>query len=80
MVQGGRHLFPKLPAALRDVKQVGVIGWGSQGPAQVRIRCIMECTLPMPDRGILCMCDGLTADGTVRLSRLVAGAEHARVA
>jgi ketol-acid reductoisomerase len=34
VVQGGRHLFPLLPQALAGVKQIGVIGWGSQGPAQ----------------------------------------------
>ncbi|KAG8464717.1 hypothetical protein KFE25_010085 [Diacronema lutheri] len=36
IVRGGRTLFPKLPAALEGVKQIGVIGWGSQGPAQAQ--------------------------------------------
>jgi ketol-acid reductoisomerase len=36
IVRGGRNLFPKLPAALAGVKQIGVIGWGSQGPAQAQ--------------------------------------------
>lgn len=36
VIKGGRHLFPKLPAALEGVKTVGVIGWGSQGPAQAQ--------------------------------------------
>jgi ketol-acid reductoisomerase len=36
IVRGGRHLFHKLPAALAGVKQIGVIGWGSQGPAQAQ--------------------------------------------
>lgn len=36
IVRGGRSLFPKLPAALEGVKQIGVIGWGSQGPAQAQ--------------------------------------------
>lgn len=36
VVRGGRHLFPKLEAALEGVKQIGVIGWGSQGPAQAQ--------------------------------------------
>ena len=36
VVRGGRHLFDKLPAALDGVKQIGVIGWGSQGPAQAQ--------------------------------------------
>jgi ketol-acid reductoisomerase len=34
IVRGGRHLFPLLPKALSGVRQIGVIGWGSQGPAQ----------------------------------------------
>ncbi|MDA3950447.1 MAG: ketol-acid reductoisomerase [Spirochaeta sp.] len=36
IVPGGRHLFAKLPAAFDGVKQIGVIGWGSQGPAQAQ--------------------------------------------
>lgn len=36
IVRGGRHLFEKLPAAFTGVKQIGVIGWGSQGPAQAQ--------------------------------------------
>jgi ketol-acid reductoisomerase len=36
IVRGGRHLFPKLPAAFTGVQQIGVIGWGSQGPAQAQ--------------------------------------------
>jgi ketol-acid reductoisomerase len=34
VVKGGRHLFPKLKQAFKDVKQIGVIGYSSQGPAQ----------------------------------------------
>lgn len=34
IVRGGRHLFPLLPKAFDGVKQIGFIGWGSQGPAQ----------------------------------------------
>src|SRR5258708_40132903 len=34
IIKGGRHLFPLLPKALAGIKQIGVIGWGSQGPAQ----------------------------------------------
>src|SRR3954466_15813852 len=34
IIKGGRHLFPLLPKAFAGVKQIGVIGWGSQGPAQ----------------------------------------------
>jgi len=34
VVKGGRHLFPLLPKAFAGIKQIGVIGWGSQGPAQ----------------------------------------------
>jgi ketol-acid reductoisomerase len=36
IVKGGRHLFPLLPKALGGIKQIGVIGWGSQGPAQAQ--------------------------------------------
>ncbi len=34
IVRGGRKLFPLLPKAFEGVKQIGFIGWGSQGPAQ----------------------------------------------
>jgi ketol-acid reductoisomerase len=36
VVRGGRHLFPKLPDALTGIGKIGVIGWGSQGPAQAQ--------------------------------------------
>ena len=36
IVKGGRHLFPLLSKAFAGVKQIGVIGWGSQGPAQAQ--------------------------------------------
>lgn len=36
IVRGGRHLLPLLPQALAGVRQIGVIGWGSQGPAQAQ--------------------------------------------
>jgi len=35
-LRGGRHLFKLLPQALVGVEQIGVIGWGSQGPAQAQ--------------------------------------------
>src|ERR1700687_5537075 len=35
-LRGGRNLFPLLPKALAGISQVGVIGWGSQGPAQAQ--------------------------------------------
>ena len=34
IVRGNRNLFPLLPKAFEGVKQIGFIGWGSQGPAQ----------------------------------------------
>lgn len=34
IVRGGRDKFPKLKEAFAGIKQVGVIGWGSQAPAQ----------------------------------------------
>ena len=36
IVRGGRHLLPLLPKAFEGIKQIGVIGWGSQGPAQAQ--------------------------------------------
>lgn len=36
VVRGGRHLFGMLPAALAGVERIGVIGWGSQAPAQAQ--------------------------------------------
>ncbi len=36
IVRGGRNLFPLLPKAFEGIKQIGVIGWSSQGPAQAQ--------------------------------------------
>jgi ketol-acid reductoisomerase len=36
IVQGGRDLFPLLPAAFAGIERIGVIGWGSQAPAQAQ--------------------------------------------
>ncbi|MBU0479492.1 MAG: ketol-acid reductoisomerase [Proteobacteria bacterium] len=36
VVVGGRDKFPLLPKAFAGIKQIGVIGWGSQGPAQAQ--------------------------------------------
>ncbi len=36
IVRGGRDKFPLLPKAFDGVAQIGVIGWGSQGPAQAQ--------------------------------------------
>ncbi len=36
IVRGKRHLFGLLPKAFEGVRQIGVIGWSSQGPAQAR--------------------------------------------
>ncbi len=36
IVRGGRHLFSLLPKAFDGIKTIGVIGWGSQGPAQAQ--------------------------------------------
>jgi ketol-acid reductoisomerase len=36
VIRGGRDLLPLLPKAFEGVKQIGVIGWGSQGPAQAQ--------------------------------------------
>ena len=36
IVAGGRDLFHLLPKAFDGIKQIGVIGWSSQGPAQAQ--------------------------------------------
>jgi ketol-acid reductoisomerase len=36
VLPGGRHLFGLLPKAFEGITQIGVIGWGSQGPAQAQ--------------------------------------------
>ncbi|KAL5860926.1 hypothetical protein ACOSQ4_002222 [Xanthoceras sorbifolium] len=36
IVRGGRDFFKLLPDAFKGIKQIGVIGWGSQGPAQAQ--------------------------------------------
>src|SRR5215212_8237565 len=36
IVKGGRDLFTLLPKAFDGIKQIGVIGWSSQGPAQAQ--------------------------------------------
>lgn len=33
---GGRHLLPLLPQAFKGIEEIGVIGWGSQAPAQAQ--------------------------------------------
>lgn len=33
---GGKKYFSKLPKAFKNVRQIGVIGWSSQGPAQAQ--------------------------------------------
>ena len=36
IVKGGRDLFPLLPKAFEGIQKIGVIGWGSQAPAQAQ--------------------------------------------
>lgn len=36
IVRGGRDLFSLLPKAFAGIKQIGIMGWGSQGPAQAQ--------------------------------------------
>ncbi|MEJ2688803.1 MAG: ketol-acid reductoisomerase, partial [Deltaproteobacteria bacterium] len=36
IVRGGRDKFSLLPKAFAGIKQIGFIGWGSQGPAQAQ--------------------------------------------
>lgn len=43
IVRGGRDKFPKLKQAFAGIKSIGVIGWGSQAPAQAQnLRDSME--------------------------------------
>ena len=44
--RGGRDKYKLLPEAFKGIKQIGVIGWGSQAPAQaqnlrdsIKVRC-----------------------------------------
>lgn len=41
---GGRDKLEKLPQAFAGIKQIGVIGWGSQAPAQVSIVIMHSAT------------------------------------
>lgn len=36
VIKGGRDKYALLPKAFEGIKQVGVIGWGSQAPAQAQ--------------------------------------------
>jgi ketol-acid reductoisomerase len=36
IVRGGRDLFGRLPEAFEGIRQIGVLGWSSQGPAQAQ--------------------------------------------
>lgn len=36
LVRGGKDLFHIVPKAFDGIKQIGIIGWGSQGPAQAQ--------------------------------------------
>jgi len=48
VVRGGRHLFEKLPAAFEGIERIGVIGWGSQGPAQAQnLRESLDGSIPV---------------------------------
>ena len=45
VVKGGRDLFPLVHQVFADINQIGVIGWGSQGPAQAQnLRDTLEGT------------------------------------
>jgi ketol-acid reductoisomerase len=50
IVKGGRDLFPLLGDAFKGIKKIGVIGWGSQAPAQAQnIRdSVTEAGLDIP--------------------------------
>lgn len=45
VIKGGRDLFPLVHTVFADISQIGVIGWGSQGPAQAQnLRDTLEGT------------------------------------
>lgn len=45
IVRGGRECFSLVPRAFEGIKQIGVLGWGSQGPAQaMNLRETLEGT------------------------------------
>ena len=76
IVKGGRHLFPLLPKAFAGVKQIGVIGWGSQGPAQAQnLRDSLEGTGIKVKVGLRA---GSRLDGAGARGRLHRGERHAR--
>ena len=76
IVKGGRHLFPLLPKAFAGVKQIGVIGWGSQGPAQAQnLRDSLEGTGISVKVGLR---GGSDVDGAGARRRLHRGERHAR--
>ncbi len=55
-VRGGRHLFPLLPKALRGITTIGVIGWGSQAPAQAQN--LRESLAGAPNRVVVGLREG----------------------
>ena len=75
IVKGGRHLFPLLAKAFAGVKQIGVIGWGSQGPAQAQnLRDSLEGTGIKVKVGLRA---GSSLDGRGAQGRLHRGERHA---
>ena len=76
IVKGGRHLFPLLPKAFAGVKQIGVIGWGSQGPAQAQnLRDSLEGTGIKVKVGLRA---GSGSMAEARKAGLLRGERHAR--
>ena len=76
IVRGGRHLFPLLPKAFDGIKQIGVIGWGSQGPAQAQnLRDSLAGTGIKVKVGLR---DGLVVGQRRREARLHRAERHAR--
>jgi ketol-acid reductoisomerase len=64
ILRGGRHLFPLLPKALNGVRQIGVIGWGSQGPAQAEN--LRDSLAGSPIRVVVGLRDGSPSVGAAR--------------
>ena len=72
IVRGGRNLCELLPEAFEGISQIGVIGWGSQGPAQaMNLRDSLEGTAVKVKIGLrersasiaLAEAEGFTAEG-----------------
>ena len=70
-VRGGRHLFPLLPKALDGIRTIGVIGWGSQGPAQAQN--LRESLTGTPIRVVVGLREGSASSEAARAAGFAEG-------